>query len=135
MLPVPALAHTLSLSPMHAPPSADIDESTKKELKDVLMAYDRTLLAVDPRHRESKKFGGPGARAKYQKRCVQEERQGPRNASVGCARALRTSCVGCVHARAGRALTAPPPPSSQLPLSSGFLGSVGMLDFLSQSKI
>lgn len=31
------------------------------------MAYDRSLLAADPRHRESKKFGGPGARARYQK--------------------------------------------------------------------
>lgn len=41
--------------------SADIDESTKAELKDKLMAYDRSLLAADPRHRESKKFGGPGA--------------------------------------------------------------------------
>jgi len=44
-----------------------IDESTKKEIKDRFMAYDRTLLAADPRHRESKKFGGPGARARYQK--------------------------------------------------------------------
>jgi ribosomal protein S9 len=57
--------HAPSPFPCHRP--ADIDEATKKELKDKLMAYDRTLLAVDPRHRESKKFGGPGARARYQK--------------------------------------------------------------------
>jgi small subunit ribosomal protein S16e len=44
-----------------------VDESSKKELKDVLMAYDRTLLVADPRRMEPKKFGGPGARARYQK--------------------------------------------------------------------
>ena len=44
-----------------------VDEQSKKEIKDTLLAYDRTLLAADPRHREAKKFGGPGARGKYQK--------------------------------------------------------------------
>ena len=44
-----------------------VDEQSKQEVKDILLAYDRTLLAADPRHREAKKFGGPGARAKYQK--------------------------------------------------------------------
>ncbi|MCK4634076.1 30S ribosomal protein S9, partial [Candidatus Bathyarchaeota archaeon] len=29
--------------------------------------YDRTMLAGDPRQKEPKKFGGPGARAKRQK--------------------------------------------------------------------
>lgn len=48
-------------------PRAVVDEQSKQELKDILLAYDRTLLAGDPRHREAKKFGGPGARAKYQK--------------------------------------------------------------------
>lgn len=43
-----------------------MDEATKKEVKDILLAYDRTLLVADPRHREPKKFGG-NARAKYQK--------------------------------------------------------------------
>jgi small subunit ribosomal protein S9 len=33
----------------------------------VFTEYDRTLLAGDPRRREAKKFGGPGARAKDQK--------------------------------------------------------------------
>ncbi|KAM7327770.1 hypothetical protein ACRRTK_014137 [Alexandromys fortis] len=33
-----------------------------KEIKDILIQYDRTLLVADPRRCESKKFGGPGAR-------------------------------------------------------------------------
>ena len=45
----------------------DIDESSKNEIKEILLAYDRTLLVADPRRSEPKKFGGPGARARYQK--------------------------------------------------------------------
>lgn len=45
----------------------DVDEASKKEIKDVLISYDRTLLVADPRRCEPKKFGGPGARARYQK--------------------------------------------------------------------
>lgn len=44
-----------------------VDEATKKELKDMLLAYDRTLLVADPRRCEPKKFGGRGARARFQK--------------------------------------------------------------------
>ncbi|XP_035672536.1 40S ribosomal protein S16 isoform X2 [Branchiostoma floridae] len=44
-----------------------VDEASKKEIKDILISYDRTLLVADPRRREPKKFGGPGARARYQK--------------------------------------------------------------------
>jgi len=44
-----------------------VDEASKKELKDILIQYDRTLLVGDPRRCEPKKFGGPGARARYQK--------------------------------------------------------------------
>nr|ADW95791.1 40S ribosomal S16-like protein [Pectinaria gouldii] len=44
-----------------------VDETSKKEIKDILLAYDRTLLVADPRRKEPKKFGGPGARARYQK--------------------------------------------------------------------
>lgn len=47
--------------------STDVDEASKKEIKDILIQYDRTLLVADPRRCESKKFGGPGARARYQK--------------------------------------------------------------------
>lgn len=46
---------------------ADVDEASKKEIKDILLSYDRTLLVADPRRTEPKKFGGPGARARYQK--------------------------------------------------------------------
>ena len=46
---------------------ADVDEASKKEIKDILQQYDRTLLVADPRRCEPKKFGGPGARARYQK--------------------------------------------------------------------
>ncbi|KAH9396544.1 PREDICTED: 40S ribosomal protein S16-like [Rhagoletis zephyria] len=44
-----------------------IDEASKKEIKDILIQYDRSLLVSDPRRCEPKKFGGPGARARYQK--------------------------------------------------------------------
>merc|ERR1711997_813576 len=44
-----------------------VDESSKKEIKDLLVQYDRSLLVADPRRCEAKKFGGPGARARYQK--------------------------------------------------------------------
>ena len=48
-------------------PCADVDEASKKEIKDILINYDRSLLVADPRRCEPKKFGGPGARARYQK--------------------------------------------------------------------
>ncbi|KAI8821096.1 ribosomal protein S5 domain 2-type protein [Fimicolochytrium jonesii] len=44
-----------------------VDEASKKEIKDLLVQYDRTLLVADPRRCEPKKFGGAGARARYQK--------------------------------------------------------------------
>ncbi|PVD33795.1 hypothetical protein C0Q70_05056 [Pomacea canaliculata] len=44
-----------------------VDEASKKEIKDTLIQYDRSLLVADPRRCEPKKFGGPGARARYQK--------------------------------------------------------------------
>lgn len=44
-----------------------VDEASKEEIKSLLMSYDRSLLVADPRRREPKKFGGPGARARYQK--------------------------------------------------------------------
>lgn len=45
----------------------DVDEASKKEIKDILLAYDRTLLVADPRRKEAKKFGGKSARARFQK--------------------------------------------------------------------
>ncbi|KAI0094819.1 ribosomal protein S9 [Irpex rosettiformis] len=47
-----------------------IDAYSALELKKKLVAYDRTLLIADPRRAEPKKFGGHGARARRQKRCV-----------------------------------------------------------------
>merc|ERR1712203_1303840 len=44
-----------------------VDEQSKKAIKDILVQFDRTLLVTDPRRCEPKKFGGPGARARYQK--------------------------------------------------------------------
>merc|ERR1711928_94910 len=44
-----------------------VDEQSKKAIKDILIQLDRTLLVADPRRCEAKKFGGPGARARYQK--------------------------------------------------------------------
>ena len=44
-----------------------VDEQSKKAIKDTLVQYDRSLLVADPRRCEPKKFGGPGARARYQK--------------------------------------------------------------------
>merc|ERR1712060_756402 len=44
-----------------------VNEQSKKEIKDLLLQYDRTLLVADPRRREPKKFGGRGARARFQK--------------------------------------------------------------------
>jgi small subunit ribosomal protein S16e len=43
------------------------DESTKRELKELLLQYDKSLLVSDPRRCEPKKFGGKGARARFQK--------------------------------------------------------------------
>jgi small subunit ribosomal protein S16e len=44
-----------------------VDEQSKKELKEQFAVYDRSLLVADPRRCEPKKFGGQGARARYQK--------------------------------------------------------------------
>lgn len=90
--PVPALTFTLTPSTLSPPPRSTIflppqiyairqaiakaivafyqkyvDEASKREIKDLLMAYDRNLLVADPRRCEPKKFGGPSARARYQK--------------------------------------------------------------------
>jgi len=37
------------------------------ELRKLMINYDRTMLAGDPRRKEPKKFGGPGARRREQK--------------------------------------------------------------------
>ena len=57
----------LTLVPSRAPVVTDVDEAQKKEIKEILVSYDRSLLVADPRRCEPKKFGGPGARARRQK--------------------------------------------------------------------
>ncbi len=37
------------------------------QIRAIFTAFDKTMLSGDPRRRESKKFGGRGARARYQK--------------------------------------------------------------------
>ncbi|XP_023442386.1 small ribosomal subunit protein uS9-like [Dasypus novemcinctus] len=44
-----------------------VDEASKKEIEDILIKYNQTLLVADPHRCESKKFRGPGAHAHYQK--------------------------------------------------------------------
>ena len=44
-----------------------VDEQSKRQIKELLLEYDRSLLVADPRRVEPKKFGGKGARAKKQK--------------------------------------------------------------------
>jgi small subunit ribosomal protein S16e len=44
-----------------------VDEASKKEIRDLLISFDRALLVADPRRCEPKKFGGRGARARFQK--------------------------------------------------------------------
>ncbi|KAJ4847799.1 40S ribosomal protein S16 [Turnera subulata] len=44
-----------------------VDEQSKQEVKDILVRYDRMLLVADLRRCEPKKFGGRGARARFEK--------------------------------------------------------------------
>jgi len=44
-----------------------VDEQSKREIKSLLVNYDRGLLVADHRRREPKKFGGPSARSRKQK--------------------------------------------------------------------
>ncbi|MFP4591662.1 MAG: 30S ribosomal protein S9 [Halobacteriales archaeon] len=44
-----------------------VEHTSDPEIRDAFMEFDRSLLVNDVRQRESKKWGGPGARARYQK--------------------------------------------------------------------
>ena len=44
-----------------------VDEDEKVTVRKTLLTYDKGLLVPDPRRREPKKYGGPGARARSQK--------------------------------------------------------------------
>merc|ERR1711939_475723 len=59
--------HTSQVYAFRQAISKSIVEHSKNAIKQQLVAYDRTLLVADNRRCEPKKFGGPGARARYQK--------------------------------------------------------------------
>ena len=44
-----------------------VEWTNDTKIRDIFVEYDRNLLVKDSRQKETKKFGGPGARAKYQK--------------------------------------------------------------------
>jgi small subunit ribosomal protein S9 len=44
-----------------------VQHTSDAELRDAFMEFDRSLLVNDVRQSEPKKWGGPGARARYQK--------------------------------------------------------------------
>jgi len=44
-----------------------VDEDEKANVRKTLLNYDKGLLVADPRRMEPKKYGGKGARARYQK--------------------------------------------------------------------
>jgi small subunit ribosomal protein S9 len=44
-----------------------VEHASDAELRDAYREFDRSLLVNDVRQREAKKWGGPGARARYQK--------------------------------------------------------------------
>jgi small subunit ribosomal protein S9 len=44
-----------------------VQHTNDAELRDAYMEFDRSLLVNDVRQSEQKKWGGPGARARYQK--------------------------------------------------------------------
>jgi small subunit ribosomal protein S9 len=44
-----------------------VEHTNDAELRDAFMSFDRSLLVNDVRQTEPKKWGGPGARARYQK--------------------------------------------------------------------
>lgn len=58
----PALQHTMHCTPLLrwndyalCCNATDVDEQSKREIKDILLQYDRTLLVADPRRCEPKK--------------------------------------------------------------------------------
>merc|ERR1719387_1820993 len=78
-----------------------VDEATKNEIKDTLLEYDRTLLVADPRRCEPKKFGGRGARARFQK----STGDGPRNLVAQASRLCTKTFTICERAGMACVLT------------------------------
>ena len=44
-----------------------VDEEEKANVRRTLVSFDKGMLVADPRRMEPKKYGGPGARARFQK--------------------------------------------------------------------
>ncbi len=44
-----------------------VDWTNDTDIRDAFAEYDRNLIVNDSRQKETKKFGGPGARARFQK--------------------------------------------------------------------
>jgi small subunit ribosomal protein S16e len=44
-----------------------VDEEERSNTRKTLVSFDKGLIVADPRRCEPKKYGGPGARARYQK--------------------------------------------------------------------
>jgi len=44
-----------------------VDEDEKTQVRKTLVSFDKGMIVADPRRMEPKKYGGPGARARYQK--------------------------------------------------------------------
>ena len=49
------------------PKDHPFNKSTRQQLKDVILGYDKYLISGDARRKEPKKFGGSGARRRKQK--------------------------------------------------------------------
>ncbi len=49
------------------PKDHPFNKSTRQQLKDTILGYDKYLISGDARRKEPKKFGGSGARRRKQK--------------------------------------------------------------------
>ena len=49
------------------PKDHPFNKSTRQQLKDAILGYDKYLISGDARRKEPKKFGGSGARRRKQK--------------------------------------------------------------------
>ena len=63
-----AVSYYLKRPELTVPIAQGVVKFTKsKRLRSRYLEYDRTMLSGDPRRKEPKKFGGPGARRRKQK--------------------------------------------------------------------
>ncbi len=76
-----------------------VDEQSKRDIKETLVQYDRSLLVADPRRCEPKKFGGRGAREPLRSRLARVFPGARGGASTLC------QDFPCPKTRGGRAAT------------------------------